>query len=66
MDLKDILKGSRFEKYTEDFHNKGVFTVEEYYKSINSGISDVITDEKERIFFSFFMTEKTIIEPNHD
>ena len=67
MDLKEILKDSKFEKYTENFNKKGIFTVQQYYKSkgINNVISEVIADETERMHFSFFMTEKVIIEPQY-
>lgn len=67
MDLKEILKDSKFEKYTENFNKKGIFTVQQYYKSKGSGvISEVIADETERMHFSFFMTEKVIIEPSQN
>ena len=67
MDLKDTLKDSKFEKYTENFKKKGIFTVEQYYKLKGSDIlSEIIPDETERVHFGFFMTEKAIIEPSQN
>jgi hypothetical protein len=65
MEVKNILKGTPFEKYTDKCHEKGIFTMKDYEDLKRVGgsakvVSEIITDPKEQIAFNFFLLDKSL------